>query len=286
MQILTAQPVTQKLEQELRERLRRFQALTARAPGRAVVLVGEDPPSQIYVKRKAERALQLGIQNRTITFPATASPQEVYQQVQALNQDPSIDGILIQRPLPPQFDEAAVLTWIVPEKDVDAFHPENAGRLFLGLPGFEPCTPAGVLKLLDHYGIEIAGKVACVVGRSSIVGKPMAALLLRRNATVIQCHSQTQNLAEMTRQADLLIVATGQPKLIQALHVKPGAVVVDVGIHRGQDGKIGGDCDWDSLTKVASAATPVPGGVGPMTIALLMANTVLAAEKRQGIASH
>ncbi len=284
MQKLTAKPVTMALEALLRARIAQVSQRRGAPPKLAVVLVGDHPASQIYVQKKGETALSLGIGSETVRMPATATPDQVRAEVERLNQDPSVDGILIQRPLPPAFLEEEVLYWIHPDKDVDAFHPENTGRLVLGLPCFQPCTPAGILKLLDHYGISPAGKTACVVGRSSIVGKPMATLLLQRNATVLHCHSRTPDLATFTRQADLLIVAAGKQGLIDGSYVKPGAVVVDVGIHRTAEGKVVGDCDAASVAQVAQAMTPVPGGVGPMTIAMLLENTVWAAERRLGLA--
>jgi methylenetetrahydrofolate dehydrogenase (NADP+)/methenyltetrahydrofolate cyclohydrolase len=196
-----------------------------------------------------------------------------------------VDGILIQRPLHKCFKESEVLYWITPSKDVDAFHPIHAGELFLGLPTFQPCTPAGIMELLTYYKIPIRGQVACVIGRSSIVGKPMAALLLQADATVIQCHRKTSDLKALTRQAGILIVAAGRPGLIDSTFVRPGSVVVDVGIHRTNDGKIIGDVNFESVAPIASALTPVPGGVGPMTLSILMRNTIQAAEIREHASS-
>jgi methylenetetrahydrofolate dehydrogenase (NADP+)/methenyltetrahydrofolate cyclohydrolase len=254
-----------------------------RPPKLSVVLVGQDPASVIYTTKKGEAAAQAGMAHETITFPASATPAEVKSAVDRLNRDDSVDGILIQRPLPKSFREEEVLYWVSPEKDVDAFHPENLGRMVLGLPCFRPCTPAGVMEILKFNQIDPAGKLACVVGRSSIVGKPMAALLLQANATVIQAHSRTPDLASLTRQADLLVVAAGKAALIGAEHVKPGSVVIDVGIHRTSEGKVVGDVRFDEVAAKVSAITPVPGGVGPTTIALLLQNTVLAAERRTGL---
>jgi methylenetetrahydrofolate dehydrogenase (NADP+)/methenyltetrahydrofolate cyclohydrolase len=244
----------------------------------AVILVGDDPASVIYTRKKGEAALRLGMAHESFHFPASVSPSEVQALTERLNADPGVDGILIQRPLPAGFDDAEVLYWIHPSKDVDAFHPENHGRLILGLPGMLPCTPVGILALLDHYGIPVESRTACVVGRSAIVGKPMAGLLLRRNATVIQAHRHTRDLPEITRTAEILIVATGSAGLIGPEHVRPGAVVIDVGIHRSAEGKLSGDVRFAEVSPLCSAISPVPGGVGPMTIAALMANTVLAAE--------
>jgi methylenetetrahydrofolate dehydrogenase (NADP+)/methenyltetrahydrofolate cyclohydrolase len=283
MQKLSAKVVTAALEAQLRPRIARVTAQRGSPPKLVVILVGQDPASQIYVQKKGEAAALLGIQSETLRLTESATPAQVQAEVDRLNQDPSVDGILIQRPLPKTFREEEVLYWVNPSKDVDAFHPENTGRLVLGLPCFRPCTPAGVMALLDHYGISPAGKVACVVGRSSIVGKPMAALLLQKDATVIQAHSRTPALEKLTQQADLLVVAAGKPGLIQQHHIKPGAVVIDVGIHRTAQGTVVGDCDFDSVSRVAGAMTPVPGGVGPMTIAILMQNTVWSAERRLGL---
>lgn len=275
---LEAKPVREQSFEETRTRTQAFLKAQGRPPKLAVVLVGEDPASVIYTTRKGEAAVQVGMAHETIRFPASATPREVLSKITALNRDPKVDGILIQRPLPPQFDEKEVLLWVDPSKDVDAFHPLNAGMLYLGLPTFLPCTPAGIMRLLKHYKISPDGKLACVVGRSSIVGKPMQTLLLQANATVIQCHSKTKDLASFTTQADLLIVAAGKPHLIGAKEIKKGATVIDVGIHRDKAGKIQGDVDTQSAAKVAGALTPVPGGVGPMTIAMLLENTLLACE--------
>ncbi|MEK6579045.1 MAG: bifunctional 5,10-methylenetetrahydrofolate dehydrogenase/5,10-methenyltetrahydrofolate cyclohydrolase [Bdellovibrionota bacterium] len=279
MQLLLAKPVKEELEQKIQARVAAFKKNRGRAPKLAVVIVGNDPASLIYTKKKGEEAVRLGMEHVTHALTEKSSPNQLYTLVDALNRDSTVDGILIQRPLPKSFKEEDVVYWILPEKDIDAFHPLNAGRLSLGLPGLVPCTPTGVMRLLKHYGIALAGKTACVIGRSSIVGKPMAALLLQADATVIQCHSKTTNLEELTRTADLLIVAAGKPGLIGAKHIRAGAVVVDVGIHRTSDGKIVGDVVYEEVLKKASALTPVPGGVGPMTIAQLLLNTVIAAEK-------
>jgi len=265
---------------DLATRVKSLQNKFGRPPGLAVVLVGEDPASVIYTSKKSSVAEDLGILAHTEKFSADASSEAVFSKVQELNSRKDIDGILIQRPLPKGFVESEVLYWVWKEKDVDAFHPENVGRLSLGLDCFEPCTPSGVIRLLDYYKIKIDGKVACVVGRSSIVGKPMAALLLQRNATVIHCHSKTLDLAEKTRQADILVAAAGKAKLIKGADLKEGAVVVDIGMHRLPDGKLCGDVEFESASRVASAITPVPGGVGPTTIITLMENTVRSAEHR------
>lgn len=276
-QLLSAKPVIEKIRAELSQKIFTIQQKRGYPPGLAVVIVGDDPASVIYTRRKGEMAESLGMFHVTMKFPASASPKEVFEELQRLNSDPKIDGILIQRPLPRQFNEREVLLWVDPKKDVDAFHPQNVGNLILGLPCFLPCTPAGIMELLKFYNISIAGKVACVVGRSSIVGKPMHALLLQHDATVLQCHSRTPDIRKFTTQADLLVVAAGKPHLIHKEHIKPGAVVIDVGIHRNAEGKIVGDVAFDHVAPITSAITPVPGGVGPMTILTLMQNTCAAA---------
>jgi methylenetetrahydrofolate dehydrogenase (NADP+)/methenyltetrahydrofolate cyclohydrolase len=280
MQRLAAKPIADAVKARVTERAQSFEKAKGRKPHLSVILVGEDPASQIYVKKKTETAKKIGLSSETILMSADATAEDVRAKVDLLNQDPAVDGILIQRPLPPGFSEEELVYWVDPSKDVDAFHPENVGRLQLGLPTFKPCTPHGVMKLLEHYRVETRGKLAVVIGRSSIVGKPMAALLLQADATVVQCHSRTQNLEEITRQADIIVAAAGKPLLIGKEHVKAGAMVIDVGIHRKEDGKLCGDVRYDELEGIAASVTPVPGGVGPMTIAMLFENTVLAAESR------
>jgi methylenetetrahydrofolate dehydrogenase (NADP+)/methenyltetrahydrofolate cyclohydrolase len=277
--LLAAKPVLERKKAELLARVDAVKKKRGTPPGLSVVLVGEDPASQVYVRNKGLRAQEHGMKSDTHVLPASATPNEVRALVEKLNRDPKVDGILIQRPLPKTFIEEEVAYWVTPSKDVDAFHPENVGRLVLGLPCFAPCTPAGVMTLLQHYGIPVRGKTACVVGRSSIVGKPMASLLLQADATVLQAHSRTQDLPQVTRQADILVVAAGKKGLLGREHVKPGAVVVDVGMHRDPDGKLMGDVRFDEVAPHASAITPVPGGVGPMTILTLLENTVLSAER-------
>lgn len=279
MKKLIAKPLTDELEQNAKSRIAALKASLGRPPKLVVVLVGADPASQIYVRNKEKKALALGMLGETKLFSAETTPEVVFQEVQKLNRDPSVDGILVQRPLPKQFNESEVLLWVNPEKDVDAFHPLNAGKLFLGLPCMKPCTPAGIMALLDYYQISVSGKIVCVVGRSSIVGKPIAALLLQANATVIQCHTKTSSLEQMTRQADIVIAAAGKPHLINQSHLKPGAVVIDVGIHKDKTGTTIGDVDFESAAEQASAISPVPGGIGPMTIAILFQNTLWAAEQ-------
>jgi methylenetetrahydrofolate dehydrogenase (NADP+)/methenyltetrahydrofolate cyclohydrolase len=281
--LLLAKPVAESIRESVKQRVTVFAKKHGRAPKLSVVLVGEDPGSVIYTTKKGEAAQAAGMRHDTLKFPVSATPQEVYQAIQRLNLDPNVDGILIQRPLPPSFKENEVLYWVAPEKDVDAFHPENLGKLALGLPSFAPCTPSGVMEILRHYKIPVEGKIACVIGRSSIVGKPMAMLLLRENATVFQAHSKTPDLRVVARQADIIVAAIGKAEFIDSSYLKDGAVVIDVGINRNPDGKIVGDANFKDCSKIASAITPVPGGVGPMTIAILLQNTVLAAEMREGM---
>ncbi len=279
MKRLAALPYREKRIEELRTEVAGCTARLGRAPKLRVVMVGDHPASALYVANKEKLALEIGMDAKTVKFPSNVTPDEVAMAIRKLNEDPTVDGILIQRPLPKNFREEDVLLWVSPEKDVDAFHPETVGRMALGLPGFLPCTPAGCLKLLDFYGYSLAGKVTCVVGRSSIVGKPLAQLLIQRDATVIHCHSHTVDLPSLTRQADFLFVAVGKPGLIRAEHLKPGAVVIDVGIGKNAEGKTVGDVDFESAASVASAITPVPGGIGPMTILGLLENTLESALK-------
>lgn len=272
------------MSNELREKLAlRVDNLKARGvtPGLAVILVGEDPASQIYVKNKGLGCAQVGMHSVTIRLPETTTQQELETQIDQLNGDSSIHGILVQLPLPAGLDEAAALARIAPEKDVDGFHVVNAGKLFTGQKGVVACTPKGAMEMIRRTGIDLSGKEAVVVGRSNIVGKPMAMLLLQQNATVTMCHSRTQHLAEHTRRADVLVAAVGKPRFITADMVKPGAIVIDVGINR-VDGKVVGDVDFDAVKEVASWITPVPGGVGRMTITMLLENTIEAAERTVG----
>ena len=279
---MAAQPLDGKtMSNELREKLAlRVENLKARGvtPGLAVILVGEDPASQIYVKNKGLGCAQVGMHSVTIRLPETTTQQELETQIDQLNGDASIHGILVQLPLPKGLDEAAALARIAPEKDVDGFHVVNAGKLFTGQKGVVACTPKGAMEMIRRTGIDLSGKEAVVVGRSNIVGKPMAMLLLQQNATVTMCHSRTQHLAEHTRRADVLVAAVGKPRFITADMVKPGAIVIDVGINR-VDGKVVGDVDFDAVKEVASWITPVPGGVGRMTITMLLENTIEAAER-------
>ncbi len=258
----------------------RVAALKARGvePGLAVVLVGDDPASRSYVDMKERDCAEVGIRSIDVRLPADTPQAELEALIDRFNADPAVHGILVQLPLPAGLDAEAVIARIAPEKDVDGFHPQSIGRLVRGLPALHACTPAGVMELLRAYGIDPRGKRAVVVGRSVIVGKPMALLLLQADATVTVCHSKTADLPTVCREADILVAAIGRAKMIDASYVKPGAVVIDVGINRVESGLVG-DVDFDAVAPVASAITPVPGGVGPMTRAMLMANTVTAAEE-------
>lgn len=268
------------IAKELRESLApRVAALKEQGitPGLTVIVVGDDPASAIYVRNKERACVKLGMNSQVLRFPAETTQEEILNTVRLLNQDDSVHGILVQLPLPRHIDEQAVLRAIDPDKDVDGFHAMNAGRLMNGEPGFVACTPKGVMRLLEVSGVELDGKNAVVVGRSNIVGKPMALLLLQKNCTVTIAHSHTKDLAAVTRSADILVVAVGRAGFITGDTIKPGAAVMDVGINR-VDGKVVGDVDFESAKEVASCITPVPGGVGAMTIAMLMENTVEAAE--------
>ena len=246
-------------------------------PGLAVVLVGADPASRVYVRNKVRACEETGIYSELHALAADTGENEILERVQALNCDLRIHGILVQLPLPAAFDTARVLAAVSPRKDVDGFHAENLGALVAGRAKLVPCTPAGILRLLDHAAIPIAGRHAVVIGRSAIVGKPAALLLLQRDATVTICHSKTQDLGAHARRADILVVAAGRPKLVGADMVKPGACVIDVGTHRLPDGSLAGDVDFAAVRQVAGWITPVPGGIGPMTVAMLILNTIAAA---------
>ncbi len=256
------------------------QALKAQGitPGLAVVLVGEDPASQVYVRNKVKACEEVGFHSVLERYPADWSEAELLDRVRALNADPTIHGILVQLPLPAHIDAQRVIETIAPNKDVDGFHVASAGALMTGLPGFWPCTPHGCMKMLESIGYDLRGKHAVVVGRSNIVGKPMALMLLQQHATVTICHSATPNLAHHTLQADVIVAAVGRRQLITADMVKPGAVVIDVGMNRDDQGKLCGDVDFEPVRKVAGYITPVPGGVGPMTITMLLVNTLEAAQ--------
>lgn len=248
----------------------------------AVIIVGEDPASQIYVRNKKKACQELGIRSEEYALPADTTQEQLLALIGRLNQDVSVNGILVQLPLPGHLDEKGVLRAISPQKDVDAFHPVNVGKIMIGEYDFLPCTPAGCMELIHSTGVEVSGKQCVVVGRSNIVGKPMAMLLLHESGTVTICHSRTRNLAEICRNADILVAAVGKAGVITGDMVKPGAVVIDVGMNRDGDGKLCGDVDAASVEPVAGWLTPVPGGVGPMTITMLMRNTVTAAKVQQG----
>ncbi|MCP3772571.1 bifunctional methylenetetrahydrofolate dehydrogenase/methenyltetrahydrofolate cyclohydrolase FolD [Paenibacillus sp. MZ04-78.2] len=248
-------------------------------PGLAVVIVGDDPASHVYVRNKAKACEEAGMHSEVYKLPEHTPEADVLDLISKLNGDRAIHGILVQSPLPGHISEERIVEAIAVEKDVDCFHPFNVGNLMIGKEGPAPCTPAGVIEILKKVGLEIAGKHAVVIGRSNIVGKPMAILLLRENATVTVCHSRTKNMEEITRQADILIAAVGKAKMINRSHIKPGAVVVDVGINRLDTGKLAGDVDFDDVLETASYVTPVPGCVGPMTITILLRNTLEAAQR-------
>jgi methylenetetrahydrofolate dehydrogenase (NADP+) / methenyltetrahydrofolate cyclohydrolase len=280
MLILDGKDTAARLRSELKEEVAALQDKAGRAPGLTVLLVGEDSASQVYVRNKERACAEVGIASRTFRLPAGTRQEELEERITGLNRDKTVDGILLQLPLPRGLDSQRCLQLIDPSKDVDGFHPQNMGRLTLGLPTLRSCTPAGIMTLLDRYGLDPAGKKSVVIGRSNIVGKPLALLLLQRNATVTVCHSRTPDLAVETRQADFLFAAVGRAKLVTREMVKPGVVVVDVGMNRTEEGLVG-DCDYEGLKDVASAMTPVPGGVGPMTIAQLLVNTIEAFQAGQ-----
>ncbi|OKP95796.1 bifunctional methylenetetrahydrofolate dehydrogenase/methenyltetrahydrofolate cyclohydrolase FolD [Paenibacillus sp. P46E] len=252
-------------------------------PGLAVVLVGEDAASQVYVRNKEKSSTELGFHSEVHRLDAATSQEDLLALVAELNRRDEIDGILVQLPLPNHIDEKAVINAIAVDKDVDGFHPINVGNLVIGDDSLLPCTPAGVIELIKRTGTGMSGKHAVVIGRSNIVGKPVSLLLQRENATVTMCHSRTANMAELSRQADILVVAIGRANFIDGSFVKPGAVVIDVGMNRLDNGKLAGDVDYESAKEVAGYITPVPGGVGPMTITMLMANTLTAAKRRRGL---
>ncbi len=275
--------VAASIKQQVAEEVSRLKTQGIQ-PGMAVVLVGDDPASRIYVNNKKKACVQTGIYSEEYVLPAETTQDELLALIAKLNADPKIHGILVQSPLPKHLDEKLVVEHIDPNKDVDAFHAYNVGKIMIGNFSFLPCTPAGIIELIRSTGVTIEGKNCVVVGRSNIVGKPMAMLLLHNNGTVTICHSRTQGLAEICRRADILVAAVGRPKFITADMVKPGAVVIDVGMDRDENGKLCGDVDFDAVEPIASYITPVPGGVGPMTIAMLMKNAVSAAKIQNGIA--
>jgi methylenetetrahydrofolate dehydrogenase (NADP+)/methenyltetrahydrofolate cyclohydrolase len=281
--LIDGKAIAQDFRAELKVRVDRLRDAGV-VPGLSVVIVGDDPASRVYVKNKAVASGAIGIHSEVHSFDADISQHQLIQFVHSLNVNPGVHGVLVQLPLPKHIDARAITAAIAPEKDVDGFHYYNIGALVLGEPAFYPCTPWGVMKMLEHEGVKVEGMNAVVVGRSTIVGKPMALMLLNASATVTVCHSKTRDLPAVTRGADLLVAALGKPRFIKADMVKPGAVVIDVGISRLPDGRLAGDVDFDPVREVASLITPVPGGVGPMTIAMLLANTVKSAESAAGMA--
>ncbi|MDY6315106.1 MAG: bifunctional methylenetetrahydrofolate dehydrogenase/methenyltetrahydrofolate cyclohydrolase FolD [Clostridia bacterium] len=274
--------LSQKIRAELKEEVTGI-SKNGRTPGLAVVIVGDDPASRKYVNNKNRACNEIGMVSREYALPAQTSEAELLELVEKLNHDSEIDGILVQLPLPKGIDERKIIDAISPDKDVDAFHPENVGKIMIGGGTFLPCTPAGIMELIKLTGIDVCGKECVVVGRSNIVGKPMSMLLLAANGTVTVCHSKTENLADVTRRADILVVAVGKPEMITADMIKPGAVVIDVGMNRLESGKFVGDVEFSGAKEVAGAITPVPGGVGPMTIAMLMRNTLSSYKNRMNI---
>lgn len=281
--IISGKQVSEEIRAGLRAEVEALvkQGLT---PGLAVVLVGEDPASQVYVRNKEKACHDLGYYSEVHRLSAFTSQEELLALVDRLNRQANIHGILVQLPLPRHIDEKSVIDAIAVEKDVDGFHPVNVGNLVIGDDSLLPCTPAGVIELIKRTGIEMSGKHAVVIGRSNIVGKPVSLLLQRENATVTMCHSRTTNMKELTKQADILVVAIGKANFVDASYVKPGAVVIDVGMNRLDNGKLAGDVDFESVKEVSGPITPVPGGVGPMTITMLMNNTLIAAKRLGGLA--
>ena len=270
----------------IRQRLKKeTEALKARGivPGLTVLLVGDDPASLSYVKGKVKACGEVGLHSDLKRYPATIREEELLKEIQICNEDDTVDGILVQLPLPKHIDERKVIEAISPEKDVDGFHPVSVGKMVVGEETFYSCTPAGILEMVKSKNIDIAGKHVVIVGRSNIVGKPAGLLFLKENATVTYCHSKTVGLSDYTRRADILVVAVGRAGIIGKEDVKPGAVVIDVGVNRNAEGKLVGDVRFDEVKEVASYLTPVPGGVGPMTITMLLANTIKAAKNRRGI---
>lgn len=282
MILMDGKAVAAKVRGEIAQEVKAITQKGVRSPALAVILVGEDPASQVYVRNKKRACLEVGFESLEYLLPADTEEEELLSLVDTLNRDDTVDGILVQMPVPRQIDPSKVIEAISPDKDVDAFHAYNVGKLFSGAPGFLPCTPAGVMRILEEYGIGIEGKHCVVVGRSNIVGKPMGALLLAKNGTVTTCHSKTEDLAAITRQADILVAACGRAEMITGDMIKDDAVVIDVGINRTENGLVG-DCEFSSCSQKASYITPVPGGVGPMTIAILLQNTLYSFKRTFGL---
>ena len=279
MNLIDGKALAAKMQAELKVKVDKLKEAD-NVPGLAVILVGEDPASQIYVRNKARQATAIGLNSSVVRLPETVTEQELLDLIEQYNQSEQWHGILVQLPLPEHISEEKVLLAIDPEKDVDGFHPMNMGRLWSGNPLMIPSTPAGIMEMFREYNVELSGKRAVVIGRSNIVGKPMAQLLMMADATVTIAHSKTENLRELTKEADVLVVAIGRDRMIKAEDIKEGAVVIDVGMNRDEDGKLHGDVDFDEVKNVASFITPVPGGVGPMTITMLMEQTVRAASRK------
>lgn len=276
--IIDGKRISGEIRAEIAEKTRELKSARGYAPGLAVIIVGENPASRVYVRNKKRACEEVGFYSESYELPESTSQEELEALIDRLNDDKKIHGILVQLPLPKHLDETRVLLKIKPQKDVDAFHPYNVGQIMIGSYNFLPCTPAGVMQLIKRSGIEVEGKRCVVLGRSNIVGKPMAMLLLHANGTVTICHSHTKDLARICSEADILVVGIGKPKFLTSDMVKEGAVVIDVGINRLPDGKLCGDVDFEAVAPKASFITPVPGGVGPMTITMLMQNTLTAAE--------
>ena len=276
--IIDGKAISAQIREEIAQKVSAYAERTGKRPGLAVIIVGENPASQVYVRNKKRACEQVGFNSWVYEMPESTTQTELNALIDKLNADTEVHGILVQLPLPGHLDEEEVILRIRPDKDVDAFHPYNVGRITIGDPKFLPCTPAGIMELLKRSNIEIAGKECVVIGRSNIVGKPMSLLLLAENGTVTVCHSKTRDLKEACRRADILVVAIGKADFITADMVKEGAVVIDVGMNRNAEGKLTGDVDFETVSKVASYITPVPGGVGPMTITMLLQNTLTAAE--------
>ncbi|WP_411347400.1 bifunctional methylenetetrahydrofolate dehydrogenase/methenyltetrahydrofolate cyclohydrolase FolD [Paenibacillus sp. WLX2291] len=280
--IISGTQISKDIRQDIQQEVEKMKAQGAQ-PGLAVVLVGEDPASQVYVRNKEKTCHDLGYYSEVHRLSAETSQEELLALVDTLNNQDNIHGILVQLPLPKHIEEKAVIDAISPIKDVDGFHPINVGNLVIGDDSLLPCTPAGVIEMIKRTGIDLSGKHAVVIGRSNIVGKPVSLLLQRENATVTMCHSRTANMKELTQQADVLVVAIGRANFVDASFIKPGAVVIDVGMNRLENGKLAGDVDFESAKEVSGPITPVPGGVGPMTITMLMQNTLVAARRAYGL---
>ena len=282
MHLLNGKELAQKLQQEMTQEVTELKEKGLQ-PGLAVILVGEDPASQVYVRNKERAANNIGMYSVVYRLPETTSEADLITKIEELNHDDKVHGILVQLPLPKHINEDLVLDTIDPAKDVDGFHPMNLGNLFAGKPTMIPCTPAGIMELIKLSGMDLAGKNAVIIGRSNIVGKPMAHLLLQANATVTICHSKTKDLPKVAKQADVLVVAIGRANFVTAVFVKEGAVVIDVGINRDENNKLTGDVKFDEVAPLTSFITPVPGGVGPMTITMLMRQTIDAAKRKENV---